>query len=378
MVVKKYKTPINIAGGEEKFVCPQALVLNTYLGCAHQCVYCYAGWVLDIYKKWDTVIPADVNIIEEKFVRAFKENRQDKISKLLRMRIPFRFANITDGFQEIERTEGVSYKALEILKEYKYPVIINTKGIVIGDDKYIELLKQIPVVVQMTLTTLDEDLTACLEPHAPTASERLEILYKLYKNDIITQLRYSPVFPMLTDSPEKLFAEASSVGVRDIICEFVRLPKTKKYLNILNDNLGYDYLFFLNKFGYPLISTGHWWKVEKPFIFEEYKSFKQMAEMFGLSFYICCEEQPEINNWKNCCGTQKYLGFENCMDWTVQMNGSCFGKSPIEFATYMVDFFQTCPYVEDFRTYFESGKLKTTLSDLTFDGIRYTRNQDKE
>lgn len=36
-----------------------------------------------------------------------------------------------------------------------------------------------------------------------------------------------------------------------------------------------------------------------------------MAERYGLNLYVCSEEDPSINNYENCCGTDKYHGFDN-------------------------------------------------------------------
>ncbi|MEM1540783.1 MAG: radical SAM protein [Candidatus Bathyarchaeia archaeon] len=364
-----YLSPVKIAGGEERFVCPQSLVLNTYLGCRHDCVYCYAKFILQPLGRWRTVTPADVNILNK--ILSDAERKRDMVSRLIQQRVPFRFANITDGFQDIEKVFRVSLEALKVLSRFDYPVIINTKGVIIAEPEYLEVICNMKVVVQMTLIWHQDWLVRMLEPHAPSATERLEALMKLADAGVITQVRFSPVFPMLNDEPEEFFHVLRQVKVKDVICEFVRLPLAKVYLEELNRRLGFDYLQMLRRSGYPIVKLRHWFKVAKPFIFDEYKRFKRLAEREGLNFYVCCEEQPQINNWANCCGTDKYEGFENCMSWTIQMNGKRFlFKKEVSFEEYVEGF--DIPYLEQFRRYWMAGKLEGSIYGLRFNRDRKT------
>ena len=205
----------------------------------------------------------------------------------------------------------------------------------------------------MTITTHDPDLASKIEPGAPSPLLRIAALEKIAKAGIPTQVRYSPVYPVLADDPHELFRLSSGAGAKDIICEFVRLSLETKWQKLLNDKLGFDYLQFLLDRGYPMTKYRHWWKVKKPFIFDEYKRFKSVAAEYGLNFYICCEERPEINDYENCCGTDKYPGFEHSMDWTIQMNGKRFKKTPTTFDEYIKG--TKCPYTEEFRKFWDKG-----------------------
>lgn len=363
--IKTYKTPINVAGGEERFVCPQSFVLNTYLGCSHSCNYCCARYLMEMYKHWEKMQPADIPLIRKRFEDAFVHNKKGVINDLMRRRTPFRFSNLTDPFQEMENKYKVTYETLKILAEYNYPAILVTKGIIWARDEYLEILKKFPVVLQTTITTTDDVLIKKLEPEAPLASERIKALEKGAKNGIITQVRYSPVFPLLTDQPQEYFKTYSEIGVKDIICEFYRSPTGKKQQDYLNNGLGFDYLQYLKANKYPMKVYKHWIKVEKPFIFEEYLRFKEIAQSYGLNFYVCCEERPEINNWENCCGTDKYPGFENSMNWTIQMNGDKFGNTPLDFKDYIKD--SDCPYKDDYEIFYNQGKHEGDIYRLTFD-----------
>jgi DNA repair photolyase len=376
MTDKLYKSPIKLAGGEESFVCPQSLVLNSYMGCSHQCVYCYAKFVLDIYKKFDEVVPADVSVVEKTMIKAFEKNGKDSISQLIRRRVPFRFSNLTDPFQEAEHEYHATYDILEVLSKWNYPAILNTKGVIESESKYINILKKIPCVLQLTITSDNDDLSSRIEPGAPVVSKRLDALKTLSDNGIITQVRYSPVFPVIADDPLELFKKCKENGANDIVCEFARLPLSHKYLDALNKALGYDYLEMLKEKQYPIVKSNHWWKVEIEHKFKELIRFKQVANDIGLNFYICCEERPEINNWKNCCGTDKYPGMESCMDWTIQMNGDKIKSEKTPFNDYIQG--KSCPYNEDFEKFWNKGRLKTSLSDMQYDNDTNTYKREKK
>lgn len=368
--VNMYTNPISLAGGEERFVCPQSLALNTYVGCKHDCTYCCSKYLLSPYKHWRRLEPADTNLIRKMFVDAYA-GKKGVIYSLLRMKIPFRFSNLTDPLQrDLELEHRATLKTFEILRDYQYPAIITTKSDLWTEPEYLALLKEFPSVVQMTITTIDDDLASRIEPGAPVPSKRVEALQKGKLHGIITQVRYSPVFPLLTDQPEDAFKIYSESGVRDIICEFLRLPKKKSQQKWINDALGFDYVDFLKRKKYPLEDSGHWIKVAKHFIFEEYLRFKSIALKYGMDYYICCEEKPELNNFENCCGTSKYYGFEKCLDWTIQVNGKKFSNTPLSFDEYIKD--TLCPYTDEYRKFYEEGKHERNIYGLLFDPLTKT------
>ncbi len=366
-----YKSPVQLAGSEEPFVCPQALVLNPYKGCSYNCSYCYAKWIMQMFGQWK-LESTSLDIVKKEFEKAFDGSRS-RLSKLIRQKIPLRFSNLTDPFQPIEKKKGLTYDILEYLKEIDYPVILNTKGVIQSEPKYLDLLEDMKVVVQETIITLDDELTKKLEPNAPLPDKRIDTLDKLDDRGIKTQVRYSPVFPLLNDEPKELFERVSNVGVNDVISEYIRLPLDKRR-KMIDDCLGYDYLQYLEDEDYPMIKTQSWYKVDKDKLFSEYKRHKSIAEEKELDYLICCEEKPEINNWRNCCGTDKYEGFSG-MDWTIQMRGKVIDGDETSFDEYMDDL--SCPYKNKFKEYWEEGKLEDNLTGMSFKDGKYKREKDE-
>jgi DNA repair photolyase len=75
-------------------------------------------------------------------------------------------------------------------------------------------------VVQMTLTTLDEDLCRILEPDVSTTAERVEVLKILQKAEIPTVVWLTPILPFINDSEKNLrglLDYCIDAGVRGIV-----------------------------------------------------------------------------------------------------------------------------------------------------------------
>ena len=97
-------------------------------------------------------------------------------------------------------------KALELIEQYHFGVTLITKSDLILRD--LELLKKInqqtKCVVQMTLTTFDENLCQKLEPGVCTTQRRIEVLKELHKNGIPTIVWLTPILPFINDSQENI------------------------------------------------------------------------------------------------------------------------------------------------------------------------------
>lgn len=365
-----YKTPIKIAGGEEKYVCPLSLVLNPYLGCVHECVYCYAKYILEVHGHWNKRIPCDVSAVEKQMVNALEKKSKTAVSRLIQQYIPFRTSNLTDPFQSIELKYGVMKKIMGIMIEHEYPIVFNTKGTVCARDEYITYLKEFPNVIQYTMITDDAELMRKLEPGAPPYMERMKAIRKLADNGLTVQARYSPVMPLIAENPSNLFRELADAGVKDIICEFGRLPLVKKQLDAINKALGMNYIEYLQSNDYPIEKARHWWKVRSDYKYKKLSEFKKIASDCGMGFTVCCEERPEFNDFINCCNTDKY-GF-NSMGWAVQMSAK--NLDGLDFSEFIA-LHPNCPYPSEFSEFFSKGSLCNCLTEHDFDGDTYHKKE---
>ena len=76
-------------------------------------------------------------------------------------------------------------------------------------------------MVQMTLTTYDDDLCRIIEPNVCNTKRRIEILEEMRSRGIPTVVWLSPILPFINDTEEnvgKILVECARVGVKGIIC----------------------------------------------------------------------------------------------------------------------------------------------------------------
>lgn len=114
-------------------------------------------------------------------------------------------------------------KCLELIDQYGFGLTILTKSDRILRD--LDLLKSIneksKCVVQMTLTTYDEELCKILEPKVCTTKKRFEALKVFKENGIPTIVWLSPLLPFINDTKENMegiLDYCVQAGVSGIMC----------------------------------------------------------------------------------------------------------------------------------------------------------------
>ena len=169
---------------------PHRLTANSYVGCTHDCSYCYARW----YCKRDEV-RVKVNAPE-----ILRKELQKRIAKS-KPREPVCLGSISDPYQPIERKYQLTRKMLEVCDELSYPVFIVTKSdlAVRDSDVLSSLAKRNLAAVNFTITPINAKLLRKLEPCAPPAKARFEAMKTLTQAGIPCNLYLSPIFPLLSD-----------------------------------------------------------------------------------------------------------------------------------------------------------------------------------
>ena len=169
--------------------------MNLYRGCTHGCIYCDSR--SKIYGMNHKVEDIEV-----------KENSLQLLKRELRKRQPSMIGTgaMTDPYIPLEKRLKYVKNALELIYDFGFGFTCITKSDLILRD--LELLKKINektrVVVQMTLTTADDDLCSILEPHVCTTSRRVEVLKILDEAGIPTVVWLCPILPYINDTYENI------------------------------------------------------------------------------------------------------------------------------------------------------------------------------
>jgi DNA repair photolyase len=184
--------------------------LNPYQGCEHGCTYCFAR---PTHEYWGYSAGIDFES-----VILVKKNAPELLEKTLR-HPKWKVKTIvlsgnTDCYQPCERTFGLTRQLLEIMLKYRHPVAIITKNVLINRD--LDILKELGklnlIHVNMSITTLNEELRRTLEPRTATVKRKLETIETLTSNGIPVNVMMAPMIPALND--HEMFAIAKAVSER--------------------------------------------------------------------------------------------------------------------------------------------------------------------
>lgn len=187
--------------------------MNLYRGCSHGCIYCDSRSTCYHMDHEFEDIEVKENAIE------LLENTLKKKRK----KCMIGTGSMSDPYIPLEKSIGNVRKALQLAVQYGFGFSLITKSDLVLRD--LDLLKQInhqtKCVVQMTLTTFDEDLCKKIEPHVSTTKERFEALKILNENGIPTIVWLCPILPFINDTEENLRGILNyciEAKVRGILC----------------------------------------------------------------------------------------------------------------------------------------------------------------
>ena len=128
-----------------------------------------------------------------------------------------------DPYIPIEKELGLMRNCLEIIERYNFGATLITKSDLVLRD--LDILERInnktKAVVQMTLTTADEELCRKIEPGVCTTRRRFEVLCACRDAGIPTVVWFSPLLPFLNDTQENIdgiIDYCVRAGVRAILC----------------------------------------------------------------------------------------------------------------------------------------------------------------
>jgi DNA repair photolyase len=179
--------------------CPDKLTFNPYTGCDHGCLYCYAS----------SYIPHFYDCRPKKdLIPRLKEETGRLNGELVSI------SNSSDPYPQLDRKTGLTRRCLEILAENSCRLQIVTKSDLVVRD--IDVLREVPCVVSVTVLSVDDGLSKRLEPGAPVSSRRLKAIEKLVVKGIPTTVRIDPIIPFLNDDMAELVEAVADLGVRHI------------------------------------------------------------------------------------------------------------------------------------------------------------------
>ena len=187
--------------------------MNIYRGCTHGCIYCDSRSTCYQF----THPFEDVEV---------KQNAPELLAAALRSkrrRCMIGTGSMSDPYMHCESELRLTRRCLEVILRHGFGVAIQTKSdrILRDIDLLDEINRSAKCVVQMTLTTYDDDLCRILEPNVCNTRRRIEVLARLRERGIPAVVWLTPILPFINDTEEnvtvilKACAEAGVKGVVD-------------------------------------------------------------------------------------------------------------------------------------------------------------------
>ncbi len=176
--------------------------LNAYVGCQHNCIYCYAKFMRRFtghHEPWGAFVDVKINAAEL-LTREVKKKRRGRVW----------ISGVCDAYQPLERKYRLTRKCLEILAGEGWPVTIQTKSPLVLRDLDI-LRRASDCEVGFTITTADEKVRRIFEPGAPPIARRVEALGTLHEAGIETFVMVAPLLPHSEGLPEMLKGKVDHV-----------------------------------------------------------------------------------------------------------------------------------------------------------------------
>jgi DNA repair photolyase len=171
--------------------------INPYRGCEHGCIYCFARPNHE-YLGFSAGLDFETKILVKQ--NAPELLRRELASPRWEPQV-IAISGVTDAYQPIERRLRLTRQCLEVLVEFRNPVVIITKNELVTRD--IDLLRELArvdgILVFVSVTTLASDLARELEPRAPQPARRLATIEALAAAAIPVGTLVAPVIPGLTD-----------------------------------------------------------------------------------------------------------------------------------------------------------------------------------
>lgn len=202
---------------------PYRWSVNPYRGCQHACIYCYA-------RPYHEYLGLGAGTdFETKLI--VKSNAPDLLLEALRKPSwkgeSINFSGVTDCYQPIEASYGLTRRCLEVCRECHNPAVIVTRGFLVVRDAALlcELNACAGARVQFSIPFADAETTRLFEPFAPPPHRRFEAMRRLGEAGVPVGVLVSPIIPGLNDRDiPRILEQAADAGAQTASFTALRLP----------------------------------------------------------------------------------------------------------------------------------------------------------
>lgn len=169
--------------------------INLYRGCSHGCIYCDSRSSCYHVNDFDSIRPKEraLDILENELG---SRRRKGVIA----------MGAMSDPYNPLEESLNLTGGALTLIDRARFGLGLATKSSLIVRD--IPLFQRIsshsPLLLKVTVTTMDDSLASKIEPRVSRPRERIEALAELNSAGLFAGILLMPVLPFLEDSAENI------------------------------------------------------------------------------------------------------------------------------------------------------------------------------
>ena len=201
--------------------------INPYRGCEHGCVYCFARPTHETLG-FSSGLDFETKILVK---RDAPELLREELSRKGWKPQVIAISGVTDPYQPIERKLGLTRSCLEVLAEFRNPVLIVTKNHLVARDRDVlgDLARHRAAGVFLSVTSLDGELQRKMEPRTSPPARRLEAVRELADAGVPVGVLVAPIVLGLTDHEiPAILQAAAQAGARFAGYVPLRLPYAVK------------------------------------------------------------------------------------------------------------------------------------------------------
>jgi DNA repair photolyase len=277
--------------GSQVILCDLPVRFDTYRGCSHACRYCFAAAKRDL---------TDVERGESvDALRRWIAGQRTLETAWCDWDIPLHWGGLSDPFQPCERRDKRSLACLDAFAESGYPVVISTKGTLLGERVYLDRLRRCNAVVQVSLVAPS---FAPLEPNAPPFRQRFALIRRLVPHVRRVLVRIQPYMPQVFQEVLRSLPRYAAAGVHGIIVEGLKRKRAAPgTLKVAGD-----------------------WCLPIDQLAADFRRLRDRCHALRLRFYCAENRLRRLTDDRCCCGMDGLAGFRPNR---ANLNSLVFGAS---------------------------------------------------
>jgi DNA repair photolyase len=303
--------PFSLALTSQFYFCALPLRLDTYSHCQFRCRYCFASARGGAGRRRQ-IQTADPESLRRRFGRIESGRVQGVVDEMLAAGQPVHWGGMSDPFMPRERETRASLGLLAVLADHGHPTIISSKGTLMTEGPYLQHLVRGRFMVQFSISSMNAELMAQIDPGTPKPTARIEAMRQLASAGVPVSVRVQPLLPGRERDGAHVIEAAASAGARHIAVEHLKLPLERGWhgAGVMSRALGLDLREYFEIRRSRRV--GREWILPVAERLPRQLAFRELAHARGMSFAAADNDLLLLSDGACCCsGAEGLPGFES-------------------------------------------------------------------